>query len=488
MQLKKSLMISLKEIFGIGTPGNIINELKKKSVTLPPWEILLKDYEPTRHKIVHDMIGRKDRQRSDGVLEKASRIYIGLEKLLTRRYNEYTFSIPVKRNYTNVGDDETQKSIANALEAIYKHARIDSVNMKRGLAYYASCEFFTIWYAVEKENTLYGFPSKYKLKCKTYSPMDGTRLYPLFDEKDDMVAMSFEYEKKNGEETVTCFETFTEDRHYLWRRDGGIKDGWSEVLSSTNEDGEAQHGEPINIMKIPGVYLYRPVPVYHGLSNLREEIEYSLSRNSDVIAYNSAPVLKITGRVIGEENKGESRRAWRMESGGDVAYVSWQQSVEALKYHVDMLVKMFFMQSQMPDVSFENMKGLGSIGYDARQTLFTDAHLRIGEEAGAWIEFLERECNVIKAFLKKMNVKWEKEIDEVDVEHVITPFVQDDEKYEIEKWQKANGGKPLVGHLESIRKAGVSDAPDATYEEYQKEQNATLERRVNDLFGGEASV
>lgn len=153
-----------------------------------------------------------------------------------------------------------------------------------------------------------------------------------------------------------------------------------------------------------------------------------------------------------------------------------------------MLVKMFFMQSQMPDVSFENMKRLGSIGYDARQTLFTDAHLRIGEEAGAWIEFFERECNVIKAFLKKMNVKWEKEIDEIDVEHVITPFVQDDEKYEIEKWQKANGGKPLVGHLESIRKAGVSDSPDATYEEYQKEQNASLERRVNDLFGGEASV
>ena len=38
-----------------------------------------------------------------------------------------------------------------------------------------------------------------------------------------------------------------------------------------------------------------------------------------------------------------------------------------------------------------------------------------------------------------MNKKWENEIDDIEVEHIITPYVQNDEKYEIEKWQKANG-------------------------------------------------
>ena len=477
-------MPSIKEIFSAGNTATIITELKKKSVEVPDWKNLLLDYEPTKHKIVSDMIGRKDRQRSDGVVEKASRIYVGLEKLLSNRYNEYTFSLPVKRVYSNIEGNEIRKDIANAIEAIYKHARIDSVNLKRGLAYYASCEIFTIWYTVRRDNTLYGFPSKYKLKCKTYSPMDGVRLYPLIDEKDDMLAMSFEYEKKDGERTITYFETYTEDRHYLWKQDSASAYGWSEVLMEESEDGETQSGEAINILKIPGVYMFRHAPVYHGLTHIREEIEYTLSRNSDVIAYNSAPVLKISGKVIGEEDKGESRRAWSMENGGDVAYVSWNQAIDALKYQIDMLVKLFFMLAQMPDVSFDNLKGLGSIGYDARQTLFTDAHLKIGDEAGTWIEGLERECNVIKAFLKKMNVKWEKEIDNVDVEHIITPFVQNDEKYEIEKWMKANGDKPLVGHLESIRKAGVSEDPDATFEEYQNEQNASLENRVQNLFGG----
>ncbi len=478
------LSMPLDEIFNGDSAGTIISKLKKKSVEVPSWDVLLKDYEPTMHKIVGDILGRKDRQRSDGVMEYASRIYVGMEKLLCRRYNEYTFSLPVKRNYSNIDDNETRQEIANAIEAIYKHARIDAVNLKRGLAYYACCEIFTIWYTVDKPNTLYGFNSPYKLKCKTYSPMEGYSLYPLLDEMDDMIAMSIEYKKKIDNTDVTFFETFTADKHYKWRQDGNSVDGWSPVAIEGSKEGESVGSVSIEIEKIPGAYLWRPAPVYHGLTYLREEIEYTLSRNSDVIAYNSAPVLKISGEIKGEEAKGESRRAFRMENGGDVSYVSWNQSVEALKYHIDMLIKLFFMQAQMPDVSFDNLKGLGSIGYDARQTLFTDAHLKIGDEAGPWVEFLERECNVIKAFLKKMNVKWANEIDNVDIEHIITPFVQNDEKYEIEKWMKANGDKPLVGHLESIRKAGVSEDPDAAYEEYNREQNESLESRVQNIFGG----
>ena len=85
--------MKIQELIGSESTDTIIRQLRKKSVDVPKWEELLKDYEPTKHKICHDLIGRKDRQRSDGTLEKASRIYIGLEKLLTNRFNEYTFSI-----------------------------------------------------------------------------------------------------------------------------------------------------------------------------------------------------------------------------------------------------------------------------------------------------------------------------------------------------------------------------------------------------------
>lgn len=450
---------------------DIISDLKEKSVDVPEWSKLLNDYEPTNHRIVNDKENRRDKVKSDGQVERASRIHLGLEKLLTKRTTEFAFSIPVRRVFHNTEDNEKRQQIAKAIEAIYKYARIDSENIKRGNAYFASCEIFTIWYAVKKPNFLYGFTSKYKLKCKTYSPMDGVKLYPLFDELGDMLAMSFEYKKKVKDEEVTFFETYTANRHYKWKQQGG---SWSIVTEP----------QIIKLMKIPGAYVYRPVPIYHGLTHIREEIEYTLSRNSDVIAYNSAPVLKVTGELVGDEDKGESRRLFRLKNGGDVAYVSWTQAIEALKYHVETLLKLFFMQGQMPDLSFENMKNLGNIGFDARQMMLSDAHLKIGDEAGAWIEFFERECSVIKEFLKFMNTDWKDEIDNVEVEHLLTPFIQNDEDSLINRCMKGNGGKAIFSQLESIRMAGYSNDPEETLKQIQEEDKVALQARMNSLFEG----
>lgn len=462
-------MEEIKRILDSSRPvGDIITDLKQKSVEVPSWSDLIKSYEPTFHDIVKDNVKRRDRTRADGTIEKASRIYLGLEKLLTSRITEFMFAIPVKRVYHNTEDSQVRQQIANAIEMIYKYARVNSENIKRGNAYFASCEIFTIWYTVKSPNTMYGFNSQYKLKCKTYSPMDGSKLYPLFDEYGDMIAMSIEYKRKVKDEEVTFFETYTEDRHYKWVNKG--KD-YEEVIN----------GEMISIYKIPGIYNFRPNPIYHGLSYIREEIEYTLSRNSDIIAYNSAPVLKVAGGIQGEEKKGEARRVYRVENGGDVSYVSWSQSIEALKYHVETLLNMFWTQSQMPDISFENMKSLGNIGFDARQTLLTDAHLKVGDESGSWNEFFDRESNVIKAFLKEMNRSWASEIDNVEVEHIISPFIQNDEKAEIDKWITASGGKAIMSQLEAIKNLGISSNPQETLQQIQAEE-AVSNAVMNNVF------
>lgn len=450
--------------------SSIINMLKNKSVSVPSWSNLINDYEPTKHEIVNDTTSRKDKIRKDGLREEASRIYIGLEKLLVKRMTEFMFAINVKRIYHNIEGDEIKQQISKAIESIYKYARINSENIRRGTAYFASCEFFTIWYAVEKPNSLYGFKSRYKLKCKTYSPMDGVSLYPLFDELGDMIAMSFEYKQTILDKDVLFFEAYTANKHYKWKQDG---EGWKTLID----------GENVVLMKIPGVYGYRSQPIYHGLTYIRKDIEYTLSRNSDVISYNAAPVLKVSGKLIGEEEKGESRRLFRMEQGGDVSYVSWSQAIEAVKYHVETLLRLFWMQSQIPDISFDNLTKLGNIGYDARKTLLTDAHLKVGDESGSWIELLDRESNVVKEFLKLLNTSWSKEIDNIEIENVITPYIQEDETVSIDKAIKSNGGKPIVSQLESIQMAGISKDPQSTLEQIQKEESESATNSIKNIFG-----
>ena len=452
-------MRDIKEILAETEISTMISELKERSYDAPDWAKLVLDYEPEKHTIVNDRGGRKDKVHSDGTVDKAARIPLGLEKLLTKRVTDFTFAIPPKRVYSNTESD-VQKAISKAIEAIYKHAHINAENIKRGEAYYASCEIFTLWYVVENPNTLYGFKSKFKLKCRTFSPMDGSKLYPLFDETGDMLAMSLEYTQNVKNVAVTYFETYTADSYHKWKQTGQGGE-WEEVKT-----------EKISILKIPGSFLSRPKPVYDGLQKLREDLEYTISRNSDIVAYNSAPILKIVGDLNGEENKGETRRIYRVTEGGDVSYVSWMQSVEALQLHINNLLKYFWMQSQMPDISFDNLKSLGNIGYSARKMLLTDTHLKIGEEMGAWTEFLNRECNVIKAFLKEMNTEWKDEIDGVSVEHIITPFIIEDEQEQIDMHIKANGGKPVESQRESIMRIGKSENVDETLRQIN-EQSAT---------------
>lgn len=454
--------MNIQEILAESNISTKIEKLKGRGAKVPDWSEIVKDYEPKLHAIVEDRRGRADKVHSDGTVDKAARIPIGLEKLLTKRVTEFTFAIPVKRVYTAKG--ETQQAIAKAIEAIYHAAHIDTENIKRGQAYYASCEIFTLWYVTKREHTLYGFRSAFKLKCRTFSPMDGCKLYPLFDETGDFMAISIEYQKRVGTEDITFFETFTADAHYKWQQSGKE---WEAV------------GEPetITLMKIPGAYLYRPVPIFDGLQPLREDLENTVSRDSDIVAYNASPILKVVGSLVGEEKKNETRRVYRVTEGGDVSYVSWSQSVEAVKVHTDSLLRFFWLQSQMPDISFDTMKSLGNIGYDARKMLLTDAHLKIGEETGPWLEFLNRECNVIKAFLKKLNLKWADEIDNVGVEHIITPFIIEDEQAQLDYHMKANGGKPVESQEESIMRIGKSQNVAETLAAIQAEQAATTKKQ-----------
>jgi hypothetical protein len=461
--------ITLQQIIDFKGKGNkeIIEGLKTKSVEVPAWSDLEKEYDPKKHD-VNDKSKRPDKTR-DQKPEEVARIYLALQKLLVRRITEFMFAIPVKRLYNNIEENETRQSISKAIEAIYKHARIDTENLKRSNKFFAACEICSLWYAVEKQNSLYGFDSKWKLKCKTYSPMDGYELYPLFDELDDMLAMSFEYEKTIGDKKTTYFETYTENRHLKWKKEGSE---WELVLD-----------EEIKLLKIPAIYAYREKPIWDGLSNIVNEIEFTLSRNSDVIAYNAAPVLMISGQLHGNENKGETRRVYRVENGGRVDYVSWQQSIDAIKYQIEALLRMFFMQSQMPDISFENIKGINTLSEPAQRALLTDAHLKVGDEKGALIEFFEREGNIIKAFLKEINTSWKSEIENIDIEHIITPYIQNDESLLIDKYTKANGGKPLISHLESIEQAGLSSNPKQTYEQISKEENEeALRNSFKDVF------
>ena len=83
-----------------------------------------------------------------------------------------------------------------------------------------------------------------------------------------------------------------------------------------------------------------------------------------------------------------------------------------------------------------------------------------------------------------MNTDWKDEIDNVEVEHIITPFIQNDETAMTDRLIKQNGGKPIKSQLETIREAGYSNNPEGTQRQIQKENKIEAQARVNSLFEG----
>ena len=110
---------------------------------------------------------------------------------------------------------------------------------------------------------------------------------------------------------------------------------------------------------------------------------------------------------------------------------------------------------------------------ESRKQLFIDAQLKVKDESGRLLEFLDREVNVVKAFLKTMLPEnRHKDIDALQCEIIISPFTITDEKDTINNLMTANGNKPIMSQREAIQKFGQSDDVDKTMKEIAEEDKA----------------
>lgn len=434
---------------------SIISDLKNKTVVVKPWATLRKEYEPKEHPVMTDKT-YKDKVTKKGI-ERVTRLTLGWQKLAVKRITELMFAIPLQRVYNP--ENEQEKTVAKIMEAIFQKNRIDSLNIERGKSLFASCETITLWYSQEQPTVYAGQKSPLKLRCKNYSPMNGDSLYPLFDEYDDMIALSIEYTRKEENKTITYFDTYTADEHIRWRTGNG---------ATVEELREA-----VELEKITGVYIHRDEPIWEDQSPNVYEAEWTLSRNGNYIRKNARPnwVVFSDDKVkYGNEptNDNAGRNVLQYGQNDKAEYKTWQQAIDSIKFHIDEIKRNFFMQLQLPDMSMENMKATPMSG-EARKMMFIDAQLKVTDESGIWIEFFDREINVVRAFMKKMYPNLSAAIDNLQVDVVITPYQIRDEAERITNLTNATNGKAIMSQRTAVANLGYVDDVDEELKQIAKE-------------------
>lgn len=440
-----------------------IQELQKKVTSVPAWADLVKQYDPTQHEVMNTS-EYQDIVVDGGKVERVSRVTYDMQRLATKRMAGMMFGIPVKRVY-KTNESEVQKEYAGYLEKIFKKVHVDSMNLARGKKLFASCECATIWYTVKQPNNSYGFNSQVKVRCRTFSPMDGDALYPYFDEYGDLTAFSVLTKSKEADSKTQYFDTYTADKHIRWVDEG---DGWEQTIVENTTMG-----------KIPAVYISRQTPIWENLSDNVKELEWAMSRDGNYLRKNSKPLFAVFSEEVIEYNKEkneneESRGILQFPSGANAQYITWNQPTENLQFFMDEIRRQFYTSLQIPDFSYENMKSTPMSG-ESRKQLFTDAHLKVVDESGMWIEFFDREVSVVKSIFAQIFPNCNREeLDALVVENEIVPFTIGNDKESIADLMRANGNKPLMSQQESIEFLGWSDDATKTIELLKQEAEAEM--------------
>lgn len=461
--------MTLEEIFKLETPDKIISQLKKRDTATPDIAAIKKQWNPLLHPVMDEVLRPKKKiLNDDGTtkrLEEVGRIPLAFQELIVKRACSFLFGNPVILNHSAENTD--QKEIVESIKRVLLGNRETTMNRQIGKHLMAATEVAEYWYTTEQpeKSNLYGFESKLKLHHRIFSPLLGDTLFPLFDDYGDLIAFSREFELKIDEKAIKHFEVYTASGTFLYRQE---QTGYKEVEAERKQN-------PIG--KIPIVYAIQGEPEWAKVERLIERLETLASNFADTNDYHASPTIIVKGTIKGFATKGEQGKVLECDQDADAKYLSWDRAPESVKLEKDMLIELIYTLTQTPNITFDNMKGLGAISGVALKLMFMDAHLKVEDKKEIISEYLQRRINVIKAYLKTMNTKWAGVINSFDIIPEIDPYMIVDEKANVELIMLANGSNPVLSQKTSIEKSGLTINAEAEYDQIKAEATETNKQK-----------
>ena len=405
-----------------------IAKLKERTTALPSAEMLLKEWDPFQHDVMNKEI-RKDKKKikteavydesgkeikpAEYELDPVNRIPLPLEQDQVNIHTAFTVGLPPK--LTCDSEEAEDKEVFAIVKLIERGNKLKFQNKAIVRSFLSEIEVAEYWYTVEddkfwkKAGRKVGksLNAKNRLKCAIWSPLRGDKLYPLFDEKGDMVALSREYRVKENDSYVNYFFTITKENTYLWKE-------------STGEPVVKKHG----FKKIPCIYTYRKAgTLCKNIKPVRERLENLFSNYADCIDYNFFPKLIIEGDLDGSQKRGAGNMV-KLEEGGKAYYLTWSQTPESVRMEFDTLLEQAYSLTKTPRISFENLKGMGQTSGVAFEFAFMGIHAEVQNHAEDIESFLQRRYNFLVSAIGSICVEYDKAI--TDIEPEITPYMIND--------------------------------------------------------------
>lgn len=279
-----------------------------------------------------------------------------------------------------------------------------------------------------------------EIKAKILSLKNGD-FFPHFDEYGDMDAFIRKYKAvyvEDGEEyDFYWIQTATNEITYIDKAGSII-----EVDNKTNLAG-----------KITVVYVEQDSAEWDDVAPLIDSYENRLSRVSDTNDYFGDPILKNYGESSLPSKKTVGKQIsypikvdpeTGKEYHGNAEYLVWQQSIDSIKLELETLRNEIFSGSSTPDLSFENMRGIGALSGTAIELMFMEAFIKAAEKMELFGPAVQRCVSVVKALIGNVtDTKFGKGLEVANPQVTFGSILPDDLKGKIEMLVSASGGKAI---------------------------------------------
>ena len=478
-------MRTIDEVLRIEDIDQKIAYLKKgRKTELPDAVKLYNDWNPNRHEIITDtekypkikITVEKEKEVYDEKTGKTTtipkktkdvepnRIALPIEQDIVNIQTAFTVGTEPKMNCE---PEENEQGLFSALRKVLEKNKIKYQNKRIVRSWLSEQECAEYWYVVKddgfwaklkrKIGTLFGASApEYRLNSVIWSPFRGDKLYPFFDDSNNLVAFSREYKKKDLDDVeITCFMTITADSVYQWE----FIDGWKSVSSF-------KHG----FKKLPVLYCYRPEAYCEKIKTLRVRLEKLMSNYADCIDYHFFPILMLFGDVQNFSGEFKNRVVELTGEGANAQYLTWNQASDTVKLELDSLIEKIYSMTNTPRISFENLKGSGNaLSGVAFDYVFLSTHLNVENLSEVIGEFMQRRVNFLVSALGSINSSLEKAAETIDINVEIEPYRLDNVDDRVSTAVKAVSGN-VWSQKHGVLFAGNADRLDEELQQIKEEQ------------------
>ena len=376
---------------------SVVSALKSQAKIFGQNSDYIKEYDEMNRKIRASQIGwaQKDKNIKNPKtgktkeIVKAVRIPVPLQRKIVS--TEVAFELGTEIVLT----PEEESPLTAEIAEVWKSQRIFDHYTEAKRLQKSVCESAIVFKIVKNDSSKYKInkskTSNNKLKFNTrLLSHENCKMYPYFDEYGSLKFFSYEIKQKLLDKTIT--KMFVYDDTHL-------------VTITSDGDGLSYEQELHRFDRIPVLYLSNKKPSYFYVQDMIDRYEVSKSRLGGANDYSGQPILFTQGKITGMPDKNADGKhisssieidpITEKEVRGDAKFLTHDNAPKSVEMEQKGLVNMILYMTATPNLSFENLKGLGAVSGYALEFMFTDTRIKASENAGKNMTEIERLINII---------------------------------------------------------------------------------------------